>query len=201
MTTNTRDARRCISHFKERLVGEIKQYCIRELNRPNILDPEEIVNKFVDEQVTLRESRNNQYKMSMQSDSKIVVISVSKVIKVAAGGGVAGAAAGAFGVGGTGAGIGALIGIIGGPIGVAIGVAIGAGVGAAVGGATGAVSGGGIGGAAAKRFGKDIVIPLRPLLCRIGNVEPPQDSMTVSKMTVTVEIPPNYRPRQRSTSN
>ena len=130
----------------------------------------------------------------MKSDAQIVVVSVGKFTKVAAEGGGAGAVLGFMGGSGAGAGIGALIGIIGGPIGVGIGAGIGAGVGAAVGVVTGVIPGAGIGGWAAKRFGKDVKIPVQALLKRMG--EPEVDSKT-GEVSVIVKIPSTYHPKKK----
>ena len=191
------EERKCWSHFKERLAGEIRQYCTYELKNPNILDPEDAVNNFYNEYkniIKLTKETKSEYKVSMKSDLSILVVSAGIFLRSAAGGGAGGAVVGAVGGGGAGAGIGALIGIIGGPIGVGIGAAIGAGVGATMGGAAGTIPGAGIGGWMAKKFRKDIVIPMQALLPRIGEVE--SDSKT-GEMTVKVKLPSTYRPRQK----
>ena len=198
------EERKCWNHFKERLAVEIKQFCVFEASYPDILDPKDVIDKFCDQcpeelesqpQVTLKERiSKSEYKMSMKSDVSIRVVSVGRFTKAVVRGGVGGAAVGVVGGMGAGAGVGALIGSLGGPIGAAIGTVIGGGVGAAVGGVAGIPPGAGIGGWAAKRFGKDIMIPMHAIIPQIGEVQ--IDSKT-GEMTVKVKISSTYRYRHQ----
>ena len=171
------------------LARRIRQYTFKA-NYSNVLDPKDIIDQFCKTQIIQKEKiSGSEYKLLIESDAQIVVVSVGDAIKAAAGGGGAGAALGLVGArgGGAGAGIGALIGIIGGPIGVAIGAGIGGGVGAAVGGATGVIPGAGFGAWAARKFGKDITIPMKALLPQIVEVETDSDK---GKMIVKMKIHP-----------
>ena len=184
----------CWKDFKRSLAGEIRQYCIRVANRQNILNPDDEIERMRRENVIIltpnSENDPTSYTASIRNaDAVITVVSVSKVLKTAVGGGVGGAAIGAVGGGGAGAGIGALIGIVGGPIGVGIGAAIGSGVGIATGSATGTVPGAGIGGWLGKVFGKDIPVPLGDVLPRLGQVQ----SANENAQPLTVRIIINER--------